>query len=794
MQNKSKKRNTGITLIALIITIIILITLAGVSINMLVGENGLITMAQRAKNETEQAQREEEQALAGIFGKNYVDYNGQLSIKEGKLTNQYEENVVLRGMSAGNGKGIESLTEKYYNKESLSVIKSWGANVLRIPVDTDAYYQGYASNPDIINRVSEIADICIELDMYAIIDWHVLYEGNPNTYAEQAKEFFSQIATKYKDVPNILYEICNEPNGDDVTWEVIKNYANEIIPVIRNIDSDSIVIVGTPSWSHNVDEVVGSELEHSNIMYTSHMYASTLNSDRMNRLKTAVENNIPVIVTEFGTAVTGWGTQDGLLLENSNIIANYMEENNISWCNWSMTDHYEGLALVKYNQWDNSLNDNILSESGKYIKQLLQNAQIQNNPVMMEYEENYAFWNEEYRNNVTSIIIENEIDNDKINNAVEHWDVSFANNNSVIAYIENDSENAGKYILHITGEGGVYCAPNSRNLFSDFISLKNVDFNNLDTTNVNDMGFMFSGDVELESIDLKNFKTNNVTYMERIFYNCANLKTLDFSSFDFTKVVRFYEAFGKCTNLESIKFPTQKSDMISVLGLFSHCENLKEIDLSSFNTERVTAMNGMFSYCYNIEGINFGDTFSTENVTSMREMFYQCNSLKKLDLSKFNTSKVTDMYYMFGGCYSLQTLDLKNFNTENVENMSRMFHNCNSLTTLNVSSFNTSKVTNMAYMFQVCRQLTQLDLSNFDTSNVTDMTFMLSNLNNVQKINLSNANFDSVKSYDNMLTYTNSWKNAIIIVKDENAKSFIQSRLDEVGNTAEIQISNGQQE
>lgn len=775
----------GITLISLIVTIIVLLILAGVALSALFDGNGIISIAQKAKEATEDATKKEEQYLAGAFGKNYADYNGQLSIRNGNLVNQYGENVVLRGMSIGNGKGIQSLTEEYYNKNSLSTIESWGANVLRIPVDTDEYYQGYVSNPDIINRVFEIADICVELDMYVIIDWHVLHEGNPNIYIEQSKEFFNQIATKYKDVPNILYEICNEPNGDDTTWEEIKKYANEVIPVIRNIDDDSIIIVGTPSWSHNIDEVVDNGLEYNNIMYTCHMYASSLSNDKMDRLKTAVENNIPIFITEFGTAITGRGTQGGLLKENSDLIANYMKENNISWCNWSMTDHYEGLALVKYNQWDNSLNDDILSESGKYIKQLLQNSQIQTASVMMAYKEDYAFWKTEYRNNITSIIIENEIDNNKISNAIQYWDVSFAENNSVIAYLENDSNNSGKYVLYIAGQGKVYCAPNSDYLFSDFISLKNVNFNNLDTSNVNNMRYMFAGDTLLESIDLSNFKTDNVTYMEKFFYNCSSLKDLDLSNFNLKKVSRFYQVFSGCTKLESIQLPNTEVHSDSLAGLFSHCESLKQINLSTLNAKPINLI-GMFSYCYNLESISFGDNFNTEDVVTMREMFYQCNSLKSLNLSKFNTSKVTDMYYMFGSCRSLQTLDLQNFNTSNVENMAKMFHSCHGLITLNVSSFNTSKVTNMSNMFKVCKQLENLDLSSFDTSKVENMTYMLSNLDNVQEINLSNASFESVESYDNMLTHTN--KNATIIVKDENAKTFIQARLDEVSNTANVKV------
>ena len=123
---KQKNKQRGITLIALVVTIIVLIILACVSINMLVGENGLITMAQRAKNETEQVQKEEEQALAGIFGKNYADYNGQLHVEGTNIVNQYGETIQLRGLSTGNGSGRASLTEKYYNKESLSNIKNWG--------------------------------------------------------------------------------------------------------------------------------------------------------------------------------------------------------------------------------------------------------------------------------------------------------------------------------------------------------------------------------------------------------------------------------------------------------------------------------------------------------------------------------------------------------------------------------------------------------------------------------------------------------------------------------------------
>ena len=91
--------------------------------------------------------------------------------------NQYGETIQLRGLSADNGRGIESLTHKYYNKESLSSLKDWGANVFRIPVDTDEYYNGYVSDPNIINRVFEIADICIDFDDSYIEDKNTRMES-----------------------------------------------------------------------------------------------------------------------------------------------------------------------------------------------------------------------------------------------------------------------------------------------------------------------------------------------------------------------------------------------------------------------------------------------------------------------------------------------------------------------------------------------------------------------------------------------------------------------------------------
>ena len=89
-------------------------------------------------------------------------------------------------------------------------------------------------------------------------------------------------------------------------------------------------------------------------------------------------------------------------------------------------------------------------------------------------------------------------------------------------------------------------------------------------------------------------------------------------------------------------------------------------------------------------------------------MFSSCEALTKLDVSSFNTQNVTKMNYMFSGCRALTTLDLSNFNTEKVTNMRHMFSYCYALTTLDISNFNTEKVTDMSAMFYFCRALTTI--------------------------------------------------------------------------------------
>ena len=141
----------------------------------------------------------------------------------------------------------------------------------------------------------------------------------------------------------------------------------------------------------------------------------------------------------------------------------------------------------------------------------------------------------------------------------------------------------------------------------------------------------------------------------------------------------------------------------SMSFMFSGCDKISTLDLSSFNTTNISAMDYMFSGCSSLTSLNL-TSFNTDKVANMSQMFNECSSLTSLDLSSFNTETVVTMNLMFNRCSSLISLDLSNFNTSNVANMSVMFNECSSLKNIDLSSFNIKANTNISYMFSQCGQ------------------------------------------------------------------------------------------
>ena len=181
----------------------------------------------------------------------------------------------------------------------------------------------------------------------------------------------------------------------------------------------------------------------------------------------------------------------------------------------------------------------------------------------------------------------------------------------------------------------------------------------------------------------------------------------------------------------------------------------ESIDLSSFDTSKVTDMNSMFRESVATE-INGLENFDTSSVTDMSQMFYKSQATS-LDLSSFDTSNVTSMSWMFHNSAATEIKGLENFNTSKVTDMSYMFSNTKA-TTLDLSSFDTSNVTSMVSMFS-SSQATTLDVSSFDTSNVTNMSNMFSGsffnqMAATEIKGLENFNTSKVTNMSNMFSYS----------------------------------------
>ena len=206
-------------------------------------------------------------------------------------------------------------------------------------------------------------------------------------------------------------------------------------------------------------------------------------------------------------------------------------------------------------------------------------------------------------------------------------------------------------------------------------SLKNINVSGFNTSKVTDMNSMFDQSGVIEELNLSSFDTLNVTDMKWMFFGSAKIKKLDLTNFDTSKVTNMYGMFDAMTDISEIKFGTNFNTLnVTNMGrMFARMLSIQRLDLSSFNTSKVIAMNDMFNLMTSLTQINFGANFDTSNVTDMTGMFYQSTSLVNLDLSHFNTRKVKSMNSMFSQMSGLTILDISNFETPSLEDAGSMF-------------------------------------------------------------------------------------------------------------------------
>jgi endoglucanase len=303
-----------------------------------------------------------------------VAINGRLHVCGTKLCNRHGKPIQLRGMSThGTQWFAQCITD-----QSLDVLANdWKGDILRI--STYVQEGGYETDP---RRFTDLVHAIIEQatarGLYAIVDWHILEPGDPFHNLARAKTFFREIARVHRRKVNILYEVANEPNG--VSWNRIKRYHEQIVPVIRDKDPDGIILLGTRGWSSlgvsegaDETEVLNNPVNAGNIMYTFHFYAASHGAAYLNALSRAADQ-IPMFVTEFGTQTfTGDGAND---FASAQQYIDLMATKQIGWVNWNYSDDTHSGAAFKPGTCPGGpfAGTGALKQAGRWVRQQLRSA------------------------------------------------------------------------------------------------------------------------------------------------------------------------------------------------------------------------------------------------------------------------------------------------------------------------------------------------------------------------------------------------------------------------------------
>lgn len=293
--------------------------------------------------------------------------NGRLHVEGRDLLDESDHAVQLRGVSA---QGL--IRNQGFINDSLfkQLSSDWDCHLIRLAVHASTYDSYKSGDRDeYYSMIKNGIDLAISNDMYVIVDWHMLEKGNPNDEIDSALEFFQRVTFDYSNCPNIIFEICNEPNGA-VDWSDVVRYAGRVIPVIRSRMKDAVILVGTPIFDHNLGSPVIRPLDYDNVMYVYHFYAATHGEEAQDEIKAAIREGLPVFVSECGVCeADGDGTID---FASAVSWFELLNEYNISYTVWGLSGKDESSSFfdIDFDPHD-MIRDNDLTVTGRWVRELI---------------------------------------------------------------------------------------------------------------------------------------------------------------------------------------------------------------------------------------------------------------------------------------------------------------------------------------------------------------------------------------------------------------------------------------
>lgn len=266
-----------------------------------------------------------------------VEKHGKLRVEGRNLIDSKGNPTRLQGINLG----WHCLWPRFYNKSTVKALaEDWNATVVRAAIGLDLENLSFEKKPqESYALLDSIVQGAVGQGIYVIVDFH----SHANNLA-LAREFFKTTSAKYGKLPNVIYEIWNEPT--EVAWSEIKDYAKEIVPVIRANAPDAVILVPTPRWDQDVDAAANDPLtEMSNIMYSLHYYAATHQDYFRDKARYALEKGLPIFISESAAMThTGDGVIDPASFDKWHKLA---DDYNLSWIVWSISDKDETCSMLR---------------------------------------------------------------------------------------------------------------------------------------------------------------------------------------------------------------------------------------------------------------------------------------------------------------------------------------------------------------------------------------------------------------------------------------------------------------
>lgn len=273
-----------------------------------------------------------------VSGDTPVARHGQLYVAQSRIMNQHNQPVQLHGVSL-----FWSSWSRFFTAGTTGWLASnWEIDVIRVAMTVRAERDGYMAwgeRQSHLDKVNTVVEAAIANGIYVIIDWHIDRAGAFQLQAE-AKKFFSEMAQKWGSYPNVLFEPWNEPLDTDA-WYLIKRYHEDIVPAIRAY-SDNIVILGSRSWSQDVDEPARSPVQCStchNVVYALHFYAITHRNSYREKAQFAIDSGLALFATEWGVCAWYGGTDWEVDWTEVKRWTDFFQANWISQTVWALNDN-----------------------------------------------------------------------------------------------------------------------------------------------------------------------------------------------------------------------------------------------------------------------------------------------------------------------------------------------------------------------------------------------------------------------------------------------------------------------